>query len=119
MKEKIVFIDDDENIADLFAMTLSAGGHETKALSGEHDVEQYFHNISDELKIVIADKNMPVINGPEVVRRFESGPKAGKLEYIIISGDEELDSDDISQKVHFMRKPFKKEQLLSLIEEIL
>ncbi|MFG1499240.1 response regulator [Halobacteriovorax sp. XZX-3] len=119
MNEEILFIDDDENIAELFALTLSQGGHETLALSGEVDVEHYFENISDNLKIVIADKNMPVINGAEVVRRFESSPKAGTLKYIIISGDEELDNDELQGKVHFIKKPFKKETLFSVIEDII
>lgn len=118
MNEEIVFIDDDENIAELFAMTLTAKGHKTLPISGEGEVDKYFNQASDKLKIVIADKNMPVISGAEIVRRFEQGPKAGSLNYIIISGDEELENDDISDLVHFIRKPFKKETLFSLIDQI-
>lgn len=119
MNEEIIFIDDDEHIAELFAMTLSASGHTTLPLSGEVDVERYFSNIGENLKVVIADKNMPVIGGAEIVRRFEKSSKAGNLKYIIISGDEELENDDISDMVHFVKKPFKKEALFSIIEDVL
>jgi PAS domain S-box-containing protein len=118
--ELILIVDDEPAVRDVSELTLISFGYRVlTAKDGAEGFAKYLSN-KDEIQIVLTDINMPVMDGPTLIRelrRIHSGVK------VIVSsgfGDRlklhEVQNSDVSK---FLRKPFTAEVLLRNIQETL
>ncbi len=116
-----VLLVEDEDAVRLFgARALRNKGYKVlEAKNGEHALE-VIAAAADPVDLVITDVVMPVLDGPELVRRVRDANPSMKV--IFISGYAE---DNLREKlaesanVHFLPKPFSLQQLAGKVKEVL
>ena len=114
-KNRLLLIDDEEDILRVLSMSLKMDGYEVEtAHSGKLGVEFFQKNGHD---IVITDLKMPGIDGLEVLKRIKTiNPDA---EIIVITGHGDMDSAIESLRYgasDFINKPVRDEALRIAIE---
>lgn len=116
--EKILVVDDEEDILSFIRDILERKGYKVLATNSPVYALDLFRKISDEIDLVITDIIMPLVNGRELISHFKSikpdirimaisGYDAGKI------GEKDSDIDV------FIRKPFESVYLLSVVRKIL
>ncbi|WP_213697597.1 response regulator transcription factor [Acetomicrobium sp.] len=118
--EKILLVEDEENIASLVSQYLSMQGYEIiKAADGDRALEICYESLPD---LIILDLMLPIMDGWEVCRRLKKDPITKDIPIIILTArrDErdvieglELGADD------YVKKPFSLAELHARIKTIL
>ena len=120
MPDKILIIDDEKELSDVLKKYLVLKGYSvTTAYNGKDGIAQAK---KDGYSIIIADIQLPDINGVEVIRAIEKSDD--KVKFLIITGysitGEVSDLIESSKRVHgYIFKPFKPEHLEEKLKEIL
>ena len=119
-KEKILIVEDEEDILELVTFNLSKEGYQIiGALSGEDAVQKIKSEIVD---LVILDLMLPGIDGLEVAKRLQSDPKTKQVPIVMLTakGEEadivtglELGADD------YITKPFSPKVLIARVRAVL
>jgi len=118
--EKILVVDDEEDILELIKYNLSMDGFEvTGVLTGEKALEKVHKQAID---LIILDLMLPGINGLEVARQIKEDPNSSSIPIIMLSakGEEadiviglELGADD------YITKPFSPRILQARVRAVL
>jgi two-component system, OmpR family, response regulator len=120
-KRRILIVDDDEQIVDLFVDVLSRDNRfEVKTASTGYDAGVATEQFKPDLMIL--DYMLPDINGNVVCRTVRQNPLLSSMKIIIVSGVVKQDEiDDLLQAGadDFVKKPFNIEKLLARISELL
>jgi two-component system cell cycle sensor histidine kinase/response regulator CckA len=116
----ILLVEDEDAVRLFGARALRNKGYKVlEAKNGEHALE-VIKGAADPVDLVITDVVMPVLDGPELVRRVREANADMKV--IFISGYAE---DNLREKlaesanVHFLPKPFSLQQLAGKVKEVL
>ena len=116
-KQKILIVDDDENIAELISLYLSKECFETKiAYDGEEALE-YFPEFAPDL--VLLDLMLPGIDGYEVCREIR---KNSKIPIIMLSAKGEVFDKVLGLELgadDYMIKPFDSKELVARVKAVL
>lgn len=118
---KVLVIEDEEQVRDMIRQTLERAGHEVfEAADGEEGVEIFDHQNID---LVVTDILMPKKGG--LVTILELRQKAPNLKIIAMSGGGRsgklnfLSTAKTFPGVKTFRKPFRKTEFLSAVDELL
>jgi excisionase family DNA binding protein len=120
-KHRILVVDDDPQIVELFVDVLSADRRlEVKTATTGYDagvMTQQFHP-----DLIILDYMLPDINGNVVCKTIRSNPELSHTKIIIVSGV--VNQDEINDMLktganEFVKKPFNIEKLMARIGEML
>lgn len=120
MAKKILLADDSVTIQKVVELILSEGDYELKVFSNGQDALQYIQKEKPDL--VLADIEMPGLNGYELCEKIKSNPSLQDIPVILLSGAfEPLDEDRASQVKADgnLVKPFESSELISKINEAL
>ena len=110
--DKVLFIDDDENILNFATKLLCHLGYEVKiAHDGEEGIELLRKNHG--FKVVITDITMPKKNGNQVAKYIRDNKKIHDTPIFAITGLPEDVEHGLFDSI--LTKPFKVKELLSLI----
>jgi two-component system phosphate regulon response regulator PhoB len=119
-KEKILVVDDEEDILELVRYNLAREGYRiVGALSGEKALEKA---ATDNIDLIVLDLMLPGIDGLEVTRRLKRSPTTRAIPIIMLSakGEEsdvvtglELGADD------YVTKPFSPKILIARVKAML
>jgi len=120
MSDKILFIEDEEEIIDLMRMRLEGQGYTfSAAFNGEDGLIKAGE---DKPGLILLDIVLPRIDGLTVCRKLKSNPQTKGIPVIMISA---IGSRDISEKCRqagaedFISKPFEAQELLDKIARFL
>jgi len=120
-KKRILVVDDDEQIIELFVDVLTRDGRfEVKTAATGYDAGLLTHQFRPDLMIL--DYMLPDLNGNVVCRSVRQDPQLAATKIIIVSGvvkQEEIDDLMRSGADDFVKKPFNIEKLLARIGELL
>ncbi len=112
----ILVVDDEETVLETLTESLrSYNMHVYSATSGVAGL-QLFAAHRDEIELTLLDVSMPGISGVETMHRLHRECPEAKV--ILSSGYNRLDADklaDVEENVAFLQKPYRTEQLMSLI----
>jgi CheY-like chemotaxis protein len=117
---KVLVVDDEVHIVHVVAIKLRNNGYE--AVTAGNGAEAYEIACTDKPDIIIADFQMPVMTGIELVQRLRANEQTKDIPVILLTArnfaieDEEQQRLEISQ---CMAKPFSPKELLRVIEDIL
>jgi excisionase family DNA binding protein len=120
-KRRILVVDDDEQIVELFCDVLSRDGRfEVKTAATGYDAGLLTHQFKPEL--IILDYMLPDVNGNVVCRTIRDNPEFASTKIVIVSGV--VNQDEINELLaagadDFVKKPFNIEKLVSRITELL
>ena len=113
----ILFADDDEMLLELIYDLLSS--YDFKIITVNNGME-LINKFNDKIDLIIADKNMPMLDGISAVKRIREINNA--IPVIISTGlakdDTEKDELQGYNNIHFIDKPYNFEKLLNLINSI-
>lgn len=120
-KKRIMVVDDDNQIVDLFLDVLSRDDRfEVKTASTGYDAGMLTEGFRPHL--VLLDYMLPDINGNLVCERIKSNPDLKDTKIIIVSGvvnQEEIDALTKHGCDAFVKKPFNIEKLIQRMAELL
>ena len=114
---KILVVDDQPLIRDLFKEVLDDMGHEViLAANGIEALRLIEHETFD---LIISDHLMPVMNGETFLRRVREFNR--DVPFVFLTGDKAMNLDGQSRESiqGFLTKPFKITQLEEMINNIL
>ncbi|MCZ6445885.1 MAG: response regulator [Planctomycetota bacterium] len=120
-KRRVLVVDDDEQIIELFLDVLSRDDRfEVKSARTGYDAGVLTEQFRPHL--VLLDYMLPDINGNLVCDRIRSNPELAGTKIIVISGvvnQDEIDTLLRSGADDFVKKPFNIEKLIERMSEIL
>ena len=120
-KPKLLIVDDDENIVELFVDLLGRGGkYEIKTASTGYDAGLMTEQFKPDLMIL--DYMLPDINGNVVCETVRKNPELVAMKIIIVSGV--VNQEEVHQLLQagadeFIKKPFNIESLQERIDMLL
>jgi excisionase family DNA binding protein len=120
-KKKILVVDDDPEIVELFVDVLERDGRfEVKTASSGYDAGIMTQEFLPEL--IILDYMLPDINGNVVCQTIRQNPNFEHMKIIIVSGV--VNQDEINDLLkagadEFVKKPFNIEKLIERVCELL
>ncbi|MCX6583471.1 MAG: response regulator transcription factor [Candidatus Aminicenantes bacterium] len=120
MNGKILVIDDSPTLRKLLRFYLKKKGYSVnEASNGEMGLQAIARGMFD---MVILDMNMPVKNGLEVLETLKKDKKDYCIPILILSADKEEESKAAGIAFgasYYLTKPFKPEEVVARIEDIL
>ena len=117
--ERVLIVEDDENIRQLLKLTLASFNYELVDFENGKDAYDYLQN--NKVDLAILDLMLPGMNGYDILKFIRSKATLKDLPVIILSAkDKELDkimgldlgADD------YLTKPFDKSELLARIQAV-
>jgi two-component system phosphate regulon response regulator PhoB len=119
-KEKILVVDDEEDILQLVRYNLEREGYTTICVeTGEQALQEAFSAIPD---LVVLDLMLPGVDGLEVCKTLKNDPKTARIPIVMLTARSEdadivtgleLGADD------YMTKPFSPRVLLARVKAVL
>ena len=118
MKKYILIVDDEFGLADVTADLLTDLGYEVAiAINGKLALEALGGRLAD---LVLTDVMMPVMDGPELIRRMRADDRFRAIPVILMSAlPEAVPQGDAALHDGVLLKPFALGELLELMETLL
>jgi PAS domain S-box-containing protein len=119
-KERILFVDDEEALADLGQRILGHLGYEVRSYTSSSQALEAFKNQPHEYDLVITDQTMPGITGLQLAKEMRT--LRPELPIILCTGYSEQisDSSSIENEVScFLLKPLSSSGLAQTVREVL
>ena len=120
-KRRILVVDDDPEIVELFVDVLDRDGRfEVKTASSGYDAGMLTQEFNPDL--IILDYMLPDINGNVVCQTIRANPAFEHVKIIIVSGvvnQEEINDLLKAGADEFVKKPFNIEKLIERVGELL
>lgn len=117
---KILVVEDEANIRNLIASFLIEHGHEViEAKDGREAISKL---LNSPVKLILADLNMPVMDGLEMLRKIKRNQEFRATPVIMITaeGDKNKVLEAIGLGIEgWILKPFNGEVLLNTIQKII
>jgi YesN/AraC family two-component response regulator len=115
---KILFVEDEVDLITIISDTLSKlGANFVTANNGEEGLKVLAEN--DDIKLVVTDINMPVMNGIDMIRNIREG--GSDIPCVIMSAHTEpeyLKSADELNVTDYILKPFDFIKFINLVDEL-
>lgn len=115
---KIVFVDDDEKIAQLSGDALRTKGFTVEIFTAPEEAYEFICN-NAEYNILISDNIMPGLNGQELIAKCFQ--KRSDISAILATGDDTygIDISMYNGRVVIVSKPFKRKDLIETIDKLM
>jgi predicted DNA binding protein/DNA-binding NarL/FixJ family response regulator len=110
---KVLVVDDERNLADLYTTWLSDAYEVVTAYDGEEAIEKY----DEEVDVVLLDRRMPGMSGEEVlkeVKRLPGDCVAGMV--TAVEPEEDILSMDFED---YVQKPVSDDELLGVVDDLI
>jgi PAS domain S-box-containing protein len=118
--ESILFVDDEENMADMAQEMLTSLGYRVVTKTSALEALSYFQQNVTQVDLIITDQTMPELTGMALARKI--GQIRPDLPIILSSGFNDLVSPEAVKESgidHYIMKPYGKRDLAAIIRESL
>lgn len=119
MKKKVLTVDDSRTIREMVAFTLKGAGYEVAEAA---DGQQALSLLSGtKVDLVIADLNMPVMDGLTLIRKVRATPALRTLPILMLTteSDEKKKSEGrAAGATGWIVKPFNPDKLVSVVQKV-
>lgn len=116
----ILIADDDALFCELVSFKLEAAGHQVEVASdGQAALEAAYSNTPD---LIVLDSMMPILTGPEVLRKLKASPETGAIPVIMLTarkGQVDIVEALRAGAADYLTKPFLPDELAARIDLIL
>ena len=120
MKKTILIVDDFANTRFVIEMTLKNAGY--NVIGAESGKEALMYLADKKIDLIISDFNMPQMNGLEFIKKAKAMPQYRRTPVFILSTETDPDTKKKAFEegiTTWIKKPFKMEHFLKLIEKAL
>ncbi len=119
MKKKVLTVDDSRTMRDMVAFTLKNAGYDVlEAGDGQQALSVVAANKVD---LVIADLNMPIMDGLTLIRRLRAAPAHRTLPILMLTteSDEKKKAEGrAAGATGWIVKPFNPDKLISVVQKV-
>ncbi|BHH84873.1 ABC transporter substrate-binding protein [Desulforhopalus sp. 52FAK] len=118
--ERILFVDDEENITKIVKGMLEKAGYTVTVKMDSFEALKIFQNQPDEFDLVITDQTMPGMTGLDLSKRMLQ--KRPEIPIILCTGYSSIVNEEIAKAQgikEYISKPFTRDTLHSLIRKVL
>src|SRR5262249_53651396 len=119
-QDTILLVEDEDAVRSFAARALRLRGYRVLEASGGEEALEIVKSGAEEIDLIITDVVMPNMDGPTMVKHVKA--LKPDLAVIFMSGYAEEDfrrSDQSSEDIHFLPKPFGLKQLAAKVKEVL
>ncbi|MHB8174072.1 MAG: GAF domain-containing protein, partial [Nitrospirota bacterium] len=118
MPEKVLVIDDDEELANLLGLLLTKKGFETRiAYGGAEGIEKAASFLPS---VIVQDMMLPDISGTDLLNRLKMSAPSSRIIVVTGQGGEEVAVEVMKEGASdYLKKPFESQKLFSTINEAL
>jgi len=116
--ECVLIVDDEQDVLSYIKETLDSHGYKTFATDSPVYAQELFHEMSDDIALVITDMVMPLLNGAELARQF----KAVKNDVRVLGISGFSGGTSANETKYFdalIKKPFDGAKLLTSVRSVL
>ncbi len=110
---RVLVVDDERDVADLYAAWLETDHEALTAYSGPEAVDL----LGKDPDVVLLDRQMPTLSGDEVLERIDHSPVDPHV-VMVTAVDPDFDIVEMPFD-DYLTKPVRREQLLSAVDEML
>lgn len=111
-KHTALLVDDEPNILKALSKILRADGYRVLTAASGEEAIQIFER--EDISIVLADVNMPGMNGFTLCRRLKRDPRASHMPITLVTGlvgDEDVERGIQAGAVDYIKKPFDRAEV--------
>jgi two-component system chemotaxis response regulator CheY len=119
MMSKALVVDDSKTIRTIIRRILVDLGYEVREAANGIEALQVIEAEKNTVKLVLADWNMPGMNGLDLVKCLRQDPELSSLKVIMVTTETQLDqmaSALASGANEYVMKPFSKDILMEKLE---
>jgi DNA-binding NtrC family response regulator len=120
LKARILLIEDDADLIELFTDALIASGYNVDKFTNPLEALSVFEHNPDNYDLILSDVRMPEINGIELIKKMKDINES--INCVLMSafdvGDYQEEMKELELKT-FMRKPMHIKQLVNAVGECL
>ena len=112
---KALVVDDSRAVRMILARTLRELGYEVSEAANGREALEVIEAEKSAVKLVLADWNMPEINGLELLKRLRQDPELASLVVVMVTTETEMDQMAAALEAganEYVMKPFTKEILV-------
>jgi two-component system chemotaxis response regulator CheY len=116
---KALVVDDSRVVRMILAKILRELGYEVKEAANGREALEVLETEKTAVKLVLADWNMPEINGLELLKRLRQNPELGTLAVVMVTTETEIDQMVVALEAganEYVMKPFTKDILMEKLE---
>ncbi len=112
---KALVVDDSRAVRIILARTLGELGFEVREAANGREALEVIHAERPAVRLVLADWNMPEMNGLELLQRLRQDPELASLVVVMVTTETELDQMKAALEAganEYVMKPFTREILV-------
>jgi two-component system chemotaxis response regulator CheY len=116
---KALVVDDSRAVRMILARILTELGYEVKEAANGREALEVIATEKTAVKLVLADWNMPEINGLELLKRLRQNPELAALTVVMVTTETEIDQMVTALEAganEYVMKPFTKDILREKLE---
>jgi len=116
---KALIADDSRAVRMILAKTLKEIGYEVREAANVRQALEVMEAEKDAVTLVLADWNMPEVNGLELLQRLRQDPALSSLVVIMVTTETELDQMATALEAganEYVMKPFTKDILVEKLQ---
>jgi two-component system chemotaxis response regulator CheY len=118
---KALVVDDSKAVRMILAKILKEIGFEVREAANGKEALEVIEVEKTAVKLVLADWNMPEINGLELLKRLRQAPELSSLVVVMVTTETELDQMAAALEAganEYVMKPFTKEILVEKLQMV-
>lgn len=119
IRDRILVVDDDEDLCDVIGTTLTRMGYDVRAVTDPREAARLIEGGEGNFRLLITDYSMPFMRGDVLVERFRArNPRAGSIICSAYAQDFSQNRSVGSGPDAFLQKPFTTDQLSKTLKEV-
>ena len=118
---KALVVDDSRAVRMIIARTLRELGYEVREAANGKEALEVMKAEKNTVTLVLADWNMPEINGLELLKRLRQDPDLASLVVVMVTTETELDQMAAALEAganEYVMKPFTKDILVEKLQMV-
>jgi two-component system chemotaxis response regulator CheY len=119
MMAKALVVDDSRAVRMILARTLKELGFEVREAANGREALEVIETEKNAVTLVLADWNMPEINGLELLKQLRQKPELSSLVVVMVTTETELDQMTAALEAganEYVMKPFTKDILVEKLQ---
>lgn len=116
-----IVVDDSRAVRMILARTLQDLGFEVREAANGREALELLADGGPGVRLVLADWNMPEVNGLELVRRLRQDPRLASLPVVMVTTETELDQMAAALAAganEYVMKPFTRDILIEKLQMV-
>ena len=116
---KTLVVDDSKAIRMLLAKTLRELGHEVIEAANGREALEVIDREKDPIRLILADWNMPEVNGLELLKRLRAQPELASVPVVMVTTETEVEQMAAALDAganEYVMKPFTRDILVEKLQ---